>query len=177
MTTIVDLDTGQVLGVVDGRDHKGVADWLFARPLERRLAVQVVAIDLSAEFSKSVADVASAHRRRGQSLPPDLADQPVHDRDAAEPLPAGQGRRGGAIDRAWAHRLLLLGGGDTLSCRAAHRLEEVFAVDDPTGTLQAVWKIKEQVRTLLRTGSLEGAAEAKKVLARGFHGDAAELAC
>jgi transposase len=30
MTTIVDLDTGQVLGVVDGRDHKGVGDWLFA---------------------------------------------------------------------------------------------------------------------------------------------------
>jgi hypothetical protein len=24
MTTIVDLDAGQVLGVVDGRDHKGV---------------------------------------------------------------------------------------------------------------------------------------------------------
>ena len=33
MSTIVDLDTGQVLGVVDGRDHKGVGDWLFARSL------------------------------------------------------------------------------------------------------------------------------------------------
>jgi hypothetical protein len=31
MTTIVDLDTGQVLGVVDGRDHKGVGD-LALRP-------------------------------------------------------------------------------------------------------------------------------------------------
>ena len=36
MTTIVDLDTGQVLGVVDGRDHIGVGDWLFARPLAWR---------------------------------------------------------------------------------------------------------------------------------------------
>lgn len=27
MTTIVDLDTGQVVGTVDGRDHKGVGDW------------------------------------------------------------------------------------------------------------------------------------------------------
>jgi transposase len=43
MTTIVDLDTGQVLGVVDGRDHKGVGDWLFAGPLAWRLGVQVVA--------------------------------------------------------------------------------------------------------------------------------------
>ncbi|WP_430910048.1 transposase [Paenarthrobacter ureafaciens] len=54
MTTIVDLDTGQVLGVVDGRDHKGVGDWLFARPLQWRLAVQVVAIDPSAAFREGV---------------------------------------------------------------------------------------------------------------------------
>ncbi|WP_200831477.1 hypothetical protein [Arthrobacter sp. SLBN-112] len=31
--TIVDLDTGQILGVVDGRDHKGVGDSPSARPL------------------------------------------------------------------------------------------------------------------------------------------------
>ena len=34
MATIVDLDTVHVLGVVDGGDHKGVGDWLVARPLE-----------------------------------------------------------------------------------------------------------------------------------------------
>jgi hypothetical protein len=45
----------------------------------------------------------------------------------------------------------LLRGGDALSCRAAIRLDEVFTVDDPTGTLQAVWKVKEQLRALLRT--------------------------
>uniref|UniRef100_UPI0019699BA2 transposase n=1 Tax=Arthrobacter celericrescens TaxID=2320851 RepID=UPI0019699BA2 len=54
MTTIVDLDTGQVLGMVDGRDHKGVGDWLFARPLAWRLGVQVVAIDPSAAFRKAL---------------------------------------------------------------------------------------------------------------------------
>jgi hypothetical protein len=54
MSTIVDLDTGQALGVVDGRDHKGVGDWLFARPLAWRLGVQVVAIDPSAAFSKAL---------------------------------------------------------------------------------------------------------------------------
>jgi hypothetical protein len=71
-----------------------------------------------------------------------------------------KGRRGRAIDKAWAHRMLLLRGGDTLGCRAALRLEEVFALDDPTGTLQAVWKVKEQ----LRTGSLDDGAAARKVL-------------
>ncbi|OAD97655.1 transposase [Arthrobacter sp. OY3WO11] len=53
MTTIVNLDTGQVLGVVDGRDHMGVGDWLFARPVQWWLGVQVVAIDPSA-FRKAL---------------------------------------------------------------------------------------------------------------------------
>ncbi|MET1154686.1 transposase [Arthrobacter sp.] len=75
-----------------------------------------------------------------------------------------KGRRGRAVDKAWAHRMLLLRGGDTLSCRAALRLEEVFVAEDPMGTLQAVWKVKEQLRTLLRTGSLEDAATAKTEL-------------
>lgn len=54
MTTIVDLDTGRVLGVVDGRDQKGVGEWLFARSLEWRSGVQVVAIDPSAAFRKAL---------------------------------------------------------------------------------------------------------------------------
>lgn len=54
MTTIVDLDTGQVLGIVDGRDSEGVGDWLIARPLDWRLGEQVVAIDPSAAFRKAL---------------------------------------------------------------------------------------------------------------------------
>ncbi|WP_278184699.1 transposase [Arthrobacter sp. S39] len=159
-----DLDTGQVLGVVDGRDHKGVGDWLFARPLEWRLAVQVVAIDPSAAFRKALrmwlprTAVAVDHFHLIS-----LANQAMTEtrQNLSQQV---KGRRGRAIDKAWAHRMLLLRGGDTLDCRAALRLEEVFALDDPTGTLQAVWKVKEQLRALLRTGSLEDAAAAKKVL-------------
>ncbi|WP_163167210.1 transposase [Arthrobacter sp. Alg241-R88] len=42
-----------------------VDDWMFARPLAWRLAVQVVAIDPSAAFKKGVADVASTDGGRG----------------------------------------------------------------------------------------------------------------
>jgi hypothetical protein len=49
-----------------------------------------------------------------------------------------KGRRSRGIDKAWAHRMLLLLAGDTLSDNAAHRLAEVFAADDATGKLQAV---------------------------------------
>uniref|UniRef100_UPI0013C52B58 transposase n=1 Tax=Arthrobacter celericrescens TaxID=2320851 RepID=UPI0013C52B58 len=75
-----------------------------------------------------------------------------------------KGRRGRAVDKAWAHRMLLLRAGDTLTANAGYRLGEVFAADDPTGKLQAVWKVKEQLRTLLRTGSLADAAAAKEEL-------------
>jgi hypothetical protein len=72
--------------------------------------------------------------------------------------------RGRAVDPAWAHRLLLLQAGDSLSDRAKARLEEVFTTDDPTGKLKAAWDVKEQVRTLLRTGSLGDAELAKEHL-------------
>jgi hypothetical protein len=58
MTTIVDLDSGRAFGVANGRGHKDVGDWLFARPLEWRLAVQVVAIVPSAGVRQGAADVA-----------------------------------------------------------------------------------------------------------------------
>jgi hypothetical protein len=164
MTTIVDLDTGLVLGVVDGRDHKGVGEWLFARPLDWRLAVQVVAIDPSAAFRRALrmwlprTAVAFDHFRLIS-----LANQAMTEtrQNLSQQV---EGRRGWAVDKARAHRMLLLRGGDTLSCRASLRLEEVFAVDGPTGILQVVWKVKEQLRVLLRIGSLADAGAAKEVL-------------
>ena len=75
-----------------------------------------------------------------------------------------KGRRGRGIDKAWAHGMLLLRAGDTLTGKAAHHLADVFALDDPTGKLEAVWKVKEQLRILLRTSSLADAAAAKEDL-------------
>ncbi|MFN8075277.1 MAG: transposase [Kineosporiaceae bacterium] len=56
MSTIVDVDTGGVLGVVDGRGAAGVAAWLAARPQEWRDRVEVVAIDPSAAFRAALRD-------------------------------------------------------------------------------------------------------------------------
>lgn len=44
MTTFVDITTGRVLGVVDGRDSASVAAWLSARSTAWREQVEVVAI-------------------------------------------------------------------------------------------------------------------------------------
>lgn len=164
MTTIVDLDTGQILGVVDGRDHTGVGAWLIKRPLEWRLGVQVVAIDPSAAFRKALrmwlprTAVSVDHFHLIQ-----LANQALT--EVRQQLSHQvRGRRGRAVDPAWAHRMLLLRAGDSLSEQAKARLETVFATDDPTRKLKAAWDVKEQVRTLLRTGSLEDAELAKEEL-------------
>lgn len=154
MSTIVDLDTGQVLGIVDGRDSTGIGDWLFNRPLAWRLNVQVVAIDPSAAFRKALrmwlprAAVSVDHFHLTM-----LANQAIT--DVRQRLTQEtKGRRGRASDPVWANRRLLLKAEDKLSTRAANRLETVFAVDDPTGKLEAAWRVKEQVRTMLRAGSL-----------------------
>ncbi len=72
-----------------------------------------------------------------------------------------KGRRGRSGDPVWANRLLLLRASESLSDRARNRLQTVFDVDDPTGKLKAAWDVKEQLRALLRTGSLAAAAAAK----------------
>ncbi|MDQ0689833.1 transposase [Arthrobacter sp. W4I7] len=56
-TTIVDLDTRQVLEMVDGRDSEGVGDWLFAHRFEWRMGVQVVAIDPRAPGASMVTGI------------------------------------------------------------------------------------------------------------------------
>ena len=54
MTTFTNLATGQVIGVVDGRDSTSVKTWLKTRPRWWRHLVRVVAIDPSAAFRSAV---------------------------------------------------------------------------------------------------------------------------
>ncbi|GKV72798.1 transposase [Pseudarthrobacter sp. NCCP-2145] len=104
---------------MDGRDSEGVGEWLFARPLQWRLGVQVVAIDPSAAFRKALrmwlprtaVSVDAFHLvKLGNDMLTEVRQrltQQVH------------GRRGRSIDPVWANRRLLLRAGDTLSDRPA----------------------------------------------------------
>ena len=53
MMTLVDLASGQVLGIVDGRDSRAVGDWLAQRSEVWRERIEIVAIDPSAAFRKA----------------------------------------------------------------------------------------------------------------------------
>ena len=152
MTSFVDLDTGRpgwLLGLVPGRSGAAVQTWLAAQPQAWRDGIEVVALDPSAPFAAAVrrllpqATIVVDHWHLVR-----LANQAVTEvrqRVAREQY----GRRGRRTDPAWAHRRLLLAGGDRLSARGLARLRRVLAVDDPTNEIGAAWGVKELLRQLL----------------------------
>jgi transposase len=164
MTTLVDADTGRVLGVVDGRDSAGVGAWLAARSQLWRDAVEVVAIDPSAAFRKAL---------RGHLPHAAVSVDPFHLVKLANDtlthvrqrvVRDRKGRRGRGVDPAWTNRRLLLRAGNTLRPRALARLKATLRADDPTDEIGAAWGVKEQLRRLLTSGSLAEAAEQKMLL-------------
>jgi transposase len=164
MTTIVNACSGQVLGIVDGRDSAAVGGWLAACSPAWRDRIQIVAIDPSAAFKKAITT----------QLPnAKISVDPFHLVQLANLMVTRvrhrlvrerEQRRGRKIDPAWANRSLLLRGYNTLSVPGRARLDMVFATDDPTQELSAAWGIKEQLRRLLATGDLEAARHQKMIL-------------
>jgi transposase len=159
MTTLVDADSGRVLGVVDGRDSAGVGAWLAARSPAWREAVEVVAIDPSAAFRKALREhlphaAVSVDPFHLVKLANDVVTE-VRQRVTR----AAKGRRGRGVDPAWTNRRLLLRAGNTLTPRALARLKATLRADDPTDEIGAAWGVKEQLRRLLTSGSLAEAHE------------------
>jgi transposase len=161
MSTVVNVDTGQVLGVVDGRDSIAIGGWLQQRAKGWRDGIEVVAIDPSAAFRKALREQLPC---AAVSVDPFHVVKLANDMVTAvrQRLTRDQhGRRGRLADPSWANRRLLLRGADSLSERGWARLNAVFHHDDATGELGAAWGVKERVRMLLTAGSLEDAFEAK----------------
>ena len=137
MTTLVDADTGRVLGVVDGRDCAGVGTWLAARSAAWREAVEVVAIDPSAAFRQALRErlpnaAVSVDAFHLIKLANDMVTT-VRQRVIREQ----KGRRGRLEDPAWVNRRLLLRAGDTLRPAALARLKATLRADDPTDEIGA----------------------------------------
>ena len=161
MSTIVNLDTGQVLGVVDGRDSAAIDAWLAARSQAWRDRIEVVAIDPSAAFRKALREQLPC---AAVSVDPFHLVKLANDAVTAvrQRLTREQkGRRGRLQDASWANRKLLLRGGDTLTAAGTARLQRIFHHDDPTDELGAAWGVKEHVRMLLQHGSIADALDAK----------------
>jgi transposase len=164
MSTIVNADCGQVLGIVDGRDSAAVGGWLAERSQAWRDRIEVVAIDPSAAFKKAITE----------QLPnAQISVDPFHlvqlanlmvTRVRQRLIRQREQRRGRKVDPAWANRRLLLRSYDTLSPRAKARLDAVFDSDDPTDELSAAWGVKEQLRRLLNVATTVEQARTEKMI-------------
>jgi transposase len=161
MTTIVNVRSGQVLGIVDGRNSAAVTNWLNARSQAWKDRIGVIAIDPSAAFRKAINTCLPAAK---------IAVDPFHlvqlgnlcvTRVRQRLAHEVHQRRGRRTDPAWAHRMLLLRGYDTLSPRGQTRLEDILASDDPTGELGAAWGVKEALRLILASHTIDQARAAK----------------
>ena len=140
-----DLGTGAILDVVDGRRGATVRNWVKARPRWWRRRVELVAIDMSAEFRSAIRSVLpkakiSTDHWHVIRLANEMVTT-VRRRRAWEV----HGRRGRKIDPPWRYRKLLTCAGDRLSTRQRQRLKEIL---DSDIELAVAWGIKEHVRQL-----------------------------
>lgn len=149
---ITNAETGQILDVVDGPRGATIKAWLLAQPRWWRRRIQVVTIDMSAEFRAAItktlpwAEIAADHWHVVR-LANDMVTT-VRRRRAWE----ATGHRGRRSDKPWRYRQLLLAAGDQLSVRQRERLREVLDADIE---LAVAWGIKEHVRQLLAARTLE----------------------
>jgi transposase len=151
-TSIVDLDPAHrsaVIGLTPGRTGACVEAWIKLTGSAFRDAVKVVAIDPPAPYASGIrralpnARIVVDHVHLVM-----LGNQMLTDvRQRAQREIAG--RRGTTASPTWAHRLLLLRAGNTLSPRGLTRLMDVLERDDPSDQIGAAWGIKELLRQLL----------------------------
>ena len=148
-----DLDTGAVLDVVDGRRGSAVRWWLRQRPDAWRAGIDLVAIDMSAEFRAAVRDVLPTARivadhwhviTRANHMVTQVRRRRSWDLHA---------RRGRIVDPAWRYRTLLTCKQAHLSAAQRSRLDAILAADVE---LAVVWAIKEITVQLLATCTRAG---------------------
>ncbi len=145
-----DLDTGAVLDVVDGRRGTAVRWWLRQRPESWRARIEIVAIDMSAEFRAAIRDVLPTARivadhwhvmTRANHMVTQVRRRRSWDLHA---------RRGRITDPAWKYRTLLTATQAHLSAAQRSRLDQILAADVE---LAVVWAIKEITVQLLATST------------------------
>jgi len=148
ISTIGDLDTGRVLGVLDGRSNTGVGAWLAARTPASGDRIEVVATDPSAAFAKAIRTylptaAISVHAFHLVKLANDTLTA-VRQRLSRH----NNGRRGRTADPSWANRRLLLRGEHFLTRLAGPPASNVRR-RRPRRATAAAWGVKEQVHRLL----------------------------
>ena len=146
-TGFVDLDTGRLVDLVEGRSKRLVSDWLAALDAEARAALTEVALDPFAGYNAAVRDGAPGARITIDKFHAvRLANQVVTDVRCRrqQEMTGHRGRKGDALYGA---RRDLLRARERLSCRAWERIEAAFEGDNEL-EVECAWVAKEEFRAI-----------------------------
>jgi len=134
LTGLVDLDTGELIDVIEGRTGSAVGAWLDALDPDQRARIDVVVTDPHAGYRRAVADRLDATQVVDRFHVAMLANRAVTDvrrrriREQAD-------RRGRKIDPGWRARRDLLRRRDRLSERGWRRVVAAMEADNGHGHL------------------------------------------
>lgn len=146
-TGFVDLDTGRLVDLVEGRSKALVSDWLAGLDPDARGGIAEVALDPFAGYNAAIRDGAQAARITMDKFHAvRLANQVVTDVRCRrqQELTGHRGRKG---DPLYGARRDLLRAKERLSPRAWQRMEEAFGADDELA-VECVWVAKEAFRDI-----------------------------
>ena len=162
VTAVVDVISGQVLDVFEGRNAADLRAWLSSMPAAWRDAVEVVSVDPHEGYRHAVTNT---DLLRDVALVVDpfhivrLANMAVT-RCRQRIQHATLGHRGWARDPLYASRKLFLLGAERVDPQGWERIWAALRDGDPAGELQDVWVAKEKIRDVYLTDDPAEAAVA-----------------
>jgi transposase len=147
-TSIVDVATGQLLDVIEGRSSAGLCGWLGDQPDEWLAAISWAVLDLSGPWrlafdtmlpdAAQVADPFHLVKLANQRL------DEVRRRVQNETL----GHRGHKDDPLYRARRLLTKASERLDEKGTSKLLGLLGAGDPRGEVRTAWHSKEVVRSI-----------------------------
>ena len=152
-TSVVDVQRGQLIDIVPGRDSKAATGWLKSQPPTWLAGIRWAVLDLSGPYrtaydkmlpgARQVADPFHVIRLANQRL------DEVRRRVQNETL----GHRGRKGDPLYRIRRLLTKAHERLNTRGETRLQGLLAAGDPYGEVRDAWYAKETIRDIYKIDS------------------------
>jgi transposase len=154
VTAVVDVESGQMIDVFEGRDARDLAAWMASMPAAWLAGIDVVSVDPHEGYRSAVTAMASGLRDATIVVDPfhivRLANAAVtrcRQRVQTETLE----HRGWKGDPLYDIRKLLLLGAERVDERGWERIWAALRDGDPDGEVQACWVAKEKVRDIYLT--------------------------
>lgn len=162
VTAVVDVTSGQILDVFEGRDAADLRGWLAGMPAAWRAQIQVVSVDPHEGYRSAITNTALL---RDVAIVVDpfhivrLANQALT-RCRQRVQQATLGRRGWSGDPLYENRKLFLLGAERVDAAGWDRIWAALRDGDPDGEVQDCWVAKEKVRDIYLTDDPAQAAAA-----------------